>query len=857
MASFHSGPITGLGSFKGKIFAASGNTIKVIGQDSKSIIKQVILDGGLIRKMNKDFIIAGDHIYNFDLNSLYILQDWKILPKEHILDAQLIDGKIFILTVHGYVVILNDFYEKIALVEPIEPCVLYSGLVVSYESEILIVYGTIFSGIQVYKLTFGDSGDFCLEKYFSLLGHKGSIFALKFRSPHYLGSASDDRTVCVWDLSMRKRIFCGSGHRARIWSIIFISSYSKNCIVSASEDGDLRVWDFIEEECLSILEGHMGKHVWSVACVGDSLISGGNDGSVRKWNLNANEFIEYSWKPEDEKIVKSFFVNSYKNVILTLDNGEIVESNLENGYILKPLSRPLSYLANYSTMSCQLIGGLSGMIYDFQNESCYQPEEDKVVKVFESKGQVLINYATGKIFLGKEQISLSGAVTSFLFSKGLFYVGFRYGNIAIFDSNYNANAIIASFSLRSEAITSFIEFKNQIAICDRSGHLMFMENFEILSDLKIHQGFLEQLLVLNGNLLAAGFYQKNFFIYDIKRCVTMIKIPCGGGHRQWQLYYDPEVSNEMVFAYLRMKHMHVVKFVLKESNNHECLIPAFHGREIRALHVFYEYIITGDEEGTMILSEYVDFTLTPISYIKNAHKNGIKSIKHFADDFLISVGSGEELKIWRLCNRNLYLIKSYTSLTDDVRFMDVVHRFPIFVAGSDGNIRVFDEELKLIRFFSVGSCVIKLEHTGVSLIAADSKGNLHITTKGSEPITTKSFHKNAILSLLIISIFKASKETQFIITGGDDGEIAINQELLVPKMHYSSVTALCKLYIDDTPHFVSVGLDRRVVVWSLLNRSPVNLLYTRIDDVSNCFVYDHQCGILIIVGNGIEILRII
>ena len=844
MARFLSGPVTGLGLFEGRIYIASGETVKVLDQVSKSIIKEVILPGGLIRRITKEFIIAGNHIYNFDLIKLYSL-DCNILPREHILDALKVFDKMFILTVHGYVVILGDNYKRIALIESPESGVLYSGLIIHFESELLFAYGTIFSGIQVYKLISDKPNGYSLEKSFSLSGHKGSIFALEFRSPHYLASASDDRSVCAWDISVGKRIFCGYGHRARIWSIAF--SQYKNYIVSASEDGDLRLWDFITGECLSTFEGHMGRHVWSVAFESDSIISGGNDGSVRKWSIAPNKSREFFWGPEGKRTVRSFFVNSCESVMLTLDNGEILDSDSENGQILRRLSPPLPYLANYSTTNGQFVGGLTGTIYDNQNKVCYQLDEDKVVQIFDSKGHVLINYASGKIFMDKIPIPLLGIVTSFLSSSNHFYIGFRNGNIAILERNTKANTVVASILLRPDAITGIIEFNNQITICDRSGHLMILENFDIFSDIKIHQGFLEKLLILNGNLLAAGFYQKNFFIYDIKRCLTLFKIPCGGGHRQWQLYHKSEVSDEMVFAYLRKKNMHVIKFVIEGNNSHECLIPAFHGREIRGLLVLGGYVLTGDEEGTIILSEYVNSSLIPISYIKNAHNNGIKSLKKFRDNLVISVGSGEELKIWKLSDRNLYLIKSYTSLTDDVRFMAVdVDDNLIYVAGSDGKVRIFDEHLKLIKSIHVGCCVIKIGFTGENLYAADSRGNLNLV-ENHELRATKNIHRNAILSLMA-----TFTDTHLTITGGDDGEISINQNLLKPKMHFSSITALCEL---DSEHFISIGLDRRIVLWSYSKRSPVELFYTRLDDVSNCHMLDLQ-NHLLVVGNGIEILKV-
>jgi WD40 repeat protein len=57
-------------------------------------------------------------------------------------------------------------------------------------------------------------------------------------------------------------------------------------VVSASYDGTVRVWDAATCECLCVLRGHRGP-VWTVAAIGEFIVSGGADGSVRVWRTSA------------------------------------------------------------------------------------------------------------------------------------------------------------------------------------------------------------------------------------------------------------------------------------------------------------------------------------------------------------------------------------------------------------------------------------------------------------------------------------------------------------------------------------------------------------------------------------------
>lgn len=167
-----------------------------------------------------------------------------------------------------------------------------------------------------------------------LKGHLGSVLAVKFSScGNFIASTSDDRTVRLWGKMPMKDIetmhvvsdvetndttscktrsseksalsslhewsliWTGWGHSARVLDVSFAACPSSShqeygtypILVSAGEDCTARIWSpmMSDKEITQPLRGHRCGSIWSVDVCQGIVITGGNDGCVKLYELKS------------------------------------------------------------------------------------------------------------------------------------------------------------------------------------------------------------------------------------------------------------------------------------------------------------------------------------------------------------------------------------------------------------------------------------------------------------------------------------------------------------------------------------------------------------------------------------------
>jgi small GTP-binding protein len=131
----------------------------------------------------------------------------------------------------------------------------------------------------------------------TLRGHTGRICDIAW-SPDgkFLASASEDRTVCLWNMDLGKPVHIFSGHEDRVYTVAW--SHDGRKIASGSADYTIRIWNKDNMDLLRTLNAH-GNSVFAVSWYPDGqlIASGSRNGTVLIWDNNGKiiEGLDYKY----------------------------------------------------------------------------------------------------------------------------------------------------------------------------------------------------------------------------------------------------------------------------------------------------------------------------------------------------------------------------------------------------------------------------------------------------------------------------------------------------------------------------------------------------------------------------------
>ncbi|KYC38799.1 hypothetical protein WA1_34930 [Scytonema hofmannii PCC 7110] len=179
----------------------------------------------------------------------------------------------------------------------------------------------------------------------TLRGHTERVRSISF-SPDgkTLASASDDKTIKLWNLTTNQEITTLRRHTTEVRSISF--SPDGKTLASASADKTIKLWDLATNQEIATLTGHSNS-VKSITFSpdGNTLASASADKTIKLWNLITNKAIatlsshtgevrSISFSPDgktlasasDDKTIKLWNLTTNKAIAILRGHSDFVKS---------------------------------------------------------------------------------------------------------------------------------------------------------------------------------------------------------------------------------------------------------------------------------------------------------------------------------------------------------------------------------------------------------------------------------------------------------------------------------------------------------------------------------------------------
>ncbi|KAL2126257.1 hypothetical protein VTI74DRAFT_1305 [Chaetomium olivicolor] len=138
------------------------------------------------------------------------------------------------------------------------------------------------------KPTMTNTWSACLQ---TLEGHSSGVTSVAWaHDATRLASASEDKTIKIWDPATGECLSTFEGHRGVVRSVAWSRDMAR--LASASDDNTVKIWDPATGECVSTLKGHRGA-VRSVAWSRDAsrLASASADKTFKIWNPATSQCV--------------------------------------------------------------------------------------------------------------------------------------------------------------------------------------------------------------------------------------------------------------------------------------------------------------------------------------------------------------------------------------------------------------------------------------------------------------------------------------------------------------------------------------------------------------------------------------
>jgi len=149
-----------------------------------------------------------------------------------------------------------------------------------------LVAGLFSSMINIYDIKTGDI-------IFTLSGHQGSVNDLALirkNGNDLLASSSQDKTIRLWSLTLKKAEFILEGHTGAVFGLKLMNA---DLLASVSYDKNIILWNVTNGVLLRRLTGHSNYLEYSIDKLNEkTVVSGSMDKSLKLWDWSTGKCLK-------------------------------------------------------------------------------------------------------------------------------------------------------------------------------------------------------------------------------------------------------------------------------------------------------------------------------------------------------------------------------------------------------------------------------------------------------------------------------------------------------------------------------------------------------------------------------------
>ena len=574
----------------------------------------------------------------------------------------------------------------------------------------------------------------------ALLGHNDTINSLIMEKDNLI-SASDDKTIKVWDINLCTCIFTLNSHNGKIKSIniknkILISiseefvmklwdcekefkciktsqldcknSFSiisniKNKIIIGTKDKSIKIWDMNDKfKCINTLKENTHNSTTLIQLKDDKIVSGAVDNSIKIWDPNDNNKCIKTLIEHTDAISSLLLLKDGKIVSGSRDNTIKIWDSDDNFKCIQTLTEHTDWVSSLIQLNDDKI--ISGA--DDKTIKIWDPKDNykciKTLKEHSNWVRSLIQLNDGKFISGSADKTIkiwdpkdnfkciktltehTNWVKSLIqLNDGKIISGSADKTIKIWDPNDNFKCIKTIIG-HTDAISSLVVLKDGKIVSGAADKTIKIwdpnDNFKCIQTLTEHTNFINILIQLNDGKIGSRSADKTIKIWDpndIYYCIQTLK-----EHTYWVRSLI-QLSDGKIVSGSADKTIKI----WDPNDNFKCIKTLKeHTDEISTLLNLNDKIISGSADKTIkIWDPYNNFHSIQTLI---EHTDTISSLVMLSGSKIISGSADKTIKIWD-SNDNFKCIQTLTEHTDRVCSLIQLNDGKIVSASYDKTLKIW------------------------------------------------------------------------------------------------------------------------------------------------------------------------